>query len=518
MTKPKLSTSSRLRMVFGAGALALAALLAFPATAFAHGDTNPPAAAAGPIAAGFLIFGTLVIAGVFTVLLSGKTATGDRAAEFAEAKGFQGYLQKIRLFSRNARLYVVHIVGMDVIFGTWQVIFNLYLLAVGFDVAFIGLRILVSSAATALISIPAGLISDRIGRKASFILGDGLGAVMSLIAISTAEPAILLITAALGGAFGALHGVAEPAFMAENSERFERVHLFSVSAGTRTAAAIIGSALAGLIPLVILGDVADAAKVGVFRSVAYAGIGGWFASLIPAILLRQTTIPKSSGRGAAGPAAFSGGLFRNLRNPGRIWRLTLPEVLVGFGAGFALPLMNVFFHTGLDSPEIEIGATFAAGEAFLVVGAFLAPAVAARLGKVNAVALTRLASIPFILMIALSADIGSAFGSVLTIAGLAYVARITLMNMASPVRSAFSMEILDPGERGTQVGIQQALVAGLSGLASFYGARMMGSGDFRTPFFLMAAFYFVSTLMFWQFFNGREAGMAESVGTVVDTR
>ena len=193
-----------------------------------------------------------------------------------------------------------------------------------------------------------------------------------------------------------------------------------------------------------------------------------------------------------------------MKHPERIWKLTAPDVLIGFGAGFALPLMNVFFKQGLGSVEVEIGATFAAGQAFLVVGSFLAPLVAVRLGKVRSVVFTQLASVPFILLIAFSPDVGGAVGSVFTVAGLAYIARITLMNMAAPVRSAFGMEILDPAERGTQVGIQLALSSALSGAASYAGARLMDAGDFRTPFFLMAGCYLIANVLFWQFFAGRE--------------
>ncbi|MFQ5857246.1 MAG: MFS transporter [Anaerolineae bacterium] len=482
----------------------LLVLVAFPTTALAHGDGGREASAiAGPAAWGFLGFGALVIGAVSVILFTGRPdrRSAVRAANFGKLTGFGGYIAKMRLFSRNARLFMVHVVGMDVIYGTWHVLFNLYLLAVGFDVAFIGLRILLSSAAAAVASIPAGMISDRIGRKLSFILGDGVGAAMSLIAISTTNPTLLLGTAVVGGIFAALHGVAEPAFMAENSESFERVHLFSVSDGTRTAAAIIGSALAGLVPLVFAG-VDQSARVELYRLVAYIGIGGWFASLIPAIMLRRTATVRATNH------ARGRRVFANVKHPGRIWRLTAPEVLIGFGAGFALPLMNVFFNRGLDSPEVEIGATFAAGQAFLVVGSFLAPLVAVRLGKVNSVVFTRMASIPFILLIAFSPDVGSVIGSVLTVAGLAYVARITLMNMASPVRSAFGMEILDPEERSTQVGIQLALSSAVSGLASYAGAQLMNVGDFRTPFLLMAGFYLAANLLFWIFFAGREKELA----------
>lgn len=472
----------------------------FPSRAFAHsGGTMSTIAPA--LAWGFLGFGAVVIAVVSFVLFGKNQQQITPSADaFAGLTGFQGYIAKMRLFSRNARLFMVHVVGMDVIYGTWSVLFNLYLLAVGFDIAFIGLRILVSSIASAVSSIPAGLISDRIGRKLSFVLGDGMGALMSLIAISSANEGVLLVTAAIGGMFGALHGVAEPAFMAENSEDYERVHLFSVSGGTRTAAMIIGSALAGLVPLLIAAA-DNAARVEVYRAVSYLGIAGWFLSLVPAIMLRQIAESEAAPR--------QKGLFANVKNPETIFQLTLPEVMIALGAGFALPLMNVFFQSGVGSEEIEISAVFSTGMAFLVVASFLAPVVASKLGKIPAIVLTRGLSIPFILLLAFAPGWGSETISVLSLAGLAYIGRITLFNMAGPVRSAFAMEILDEKERGTQVGIEQAIAAGLSGAAAFFGAQLMDTGNFQLPFLLMAVFYAIGVAIFWVYF-----GQANQLGTI----
>lgn len=471
-------------------------LICTTAEAQAHSAEHEAAVLAGSLAWGFLAFGVAVIVTVALILFTGKPNGPATAAHFTSLAGLRGYVGKLRLFSRNARLYMVHVVGMDVIFGTWVVMFNLYLLAVGFDVRFIGLRILLGSLASALFAVPAGLISDRIGRKLSFVLGDGMGALMALIAISTTSPTLLLLTGVIGGAFGALHGVAEPAFMAENSAEYERVHLFSVADGTRTAAAIIGSALAGLVPLLFAG--ADRSNlVDLYRNVAYLGIGGWFASLIPAVLLQQTVKASATAPGLRA-------LLAGVKHPQRIWQLTVPEVLLALGAGFVLPLMNVFFRQNLGSPAVEIGATFAAAEACLVVGAFLVPLLVARLGKVRTVVFTRLAAIPFILLLAFAPDLGAALGSVLTVAGLAHIARNTLAYMAGPARTAFAMEILDPAERSTQVGLQLAASSALSGAASYVGAWLMDLNDYRTPFLLMALCLLVGNLLYWQFFSKRE--------------
>ncbi len=496
-------------LLFGPALLVFISL-AVPGRALAHGGTGETAPMAAPLSWGFLVFGILVIGVMSAILFRGQTGGSQiTAADFEGMTGFQGYIAKMRLFSRNARLFILHVVGMDVIYGTWTVIFNLYLLGIGFDIAFVGLRILLQTGAMAVFSIPAGLISDRVGRKLSFILGDGGGAVMSLIAISTASPTLLLLTGGLSGIFNALHGVAEPAFMAENSQDYERVHLFSVSTGTRIAAAIIGSALAGLVPLLFAGG-DHAAVIGLYRWVAYAGIAGWFASLIPALMLTQVSTDRIPVRRLAD-------LFAGVRHPDRIWKLTSPEVILALGAGFALPLLNVFFRENLGSEEVEIGATFAAGQAFLVVAALLVPIVAAWLGKVRAVVFTRLLAVPFILLIAFSTDVGGSIGAALTLAGVAHIARITFANMGSPVRSAFAMEILAPSERGTQVGLEMAFAAGLSGLASYLGAQLMEAGNFSLPFVLMAVFTLAGTLLFWRFFAGWETerlgvSMPEGVG------
>ncbi|MFQ5944829.1 MAG: MFS transporter [Anaerolineae bacterium] len=420
------------------------------------------------------------------------------------------YLHKVTLFSRNARLYMVHIVGMDTIHGTWEVIFNLYLLAIGFGIEFIGLRLLIAGIAGAVASIPAGLVSDRIGRKASFILGDGVGAVVAMVNITTTNSTILLITPVIGTVFGRLHGVTEPAFMAENTEPPERVHLFSVSASARTAAAMVGSLLAGALPALAL-TLAD--TIAAYRAASFIGIVLWFLSLIPALLLRErprfeadhpSTVPAGS------PLRRLMGLG-NIRHPRRVAQLVLTGALLSAGAGFTIPLFNVFFHEGLHAHELAIGGTFAAGSAALALASLLAPFLAERLGKVPSVFTTRLASVPFILLIAASPELSqNAFEVGLTVAGFAFIARTTLMNMSAPVEEAFAMEILDPRERATQVGIEGAVASILLAAGGFLGARMMAGGDFQTPFLIMAACYLASTLLFFTFFRGLDRPSAET--------
>lgn len=423
-----------------------------------------------------------------------------------EFRGTAGYLRAVRQFSRNARLYLIHIWGMDLIHGIWDVLFNLYLLAIGFSIEFVGLRLLIQGVAGAVSSLPAGVISDRIGRKWSFILGDGGGAAVSLVNIMTTNPAVLLLTPVLGAFSGSPHAVSEPAFMAENSRRSERVHLFSVGGGFATLAVMAGALMVGAFP----GEFAStAAKVALYRWATFIGIGLWFLSLIPAWLLRELSReekaaePEAEALEIARPAVWRlrGVTLGAMVHPATVLKLVLTSALISLGAGFVVPLFNVFFHEGLHAHEHQIGATVGVGNAFLAGGALLVPLVAERLGKIQTVVATRLLSIPFIFLIAFSSDLAANLAPAFTLAGIGYIARIVLMNMAAPVESAFSMEILDPTERGTTVGLQQAAGRLLSSVGSYSGAVLMNGGDFRTPFLFMAATYMLSTALFWAFFR-----------------
>ncbi len=428
----------------------------------------------------------------------------EREEEPEHERGLRGYWANIRRFSRNARLYLVHVVGMDLIHGTWEVLFNLYLLELGFGIEFIGLRLAVMGVAGAVASVPMGWLSDRIGRKAGFILGDGGGALMALLQILSVNPVVLLTAPAISAMFGALHHVTESPFMAENSERRERVHLFSVSDGLRTLSAMAGSLIAGFLPLWLAAEL-SIEKVTAYRYAVFIGISWWFLSLIPALMLRQHVSQEvAEARQEATPeAATRRGLrrlFANVKNPVIIGKFLLVDGLLSLGAGFVLPLMNVFFKEGVHAQEHEIGLTFAGGSLFLALGAFFAPFVAERLGKVASVFWTRLAAVPFILLIGLAPELATP-ATVMSLAGAAYILRTTLFNLANPVVEAFQMELFHPLERATATGLEATLGRILTAVGGFLGAQLMALGDFRAPFFVMAALYLASTLLFWTFFR-----------------
>ena len=166
------------------------------------------------------------------------------------------------------------------------------------------------------------------------------------------------------------------------------------------------------------------------------------------------------------------------------------------------PLMNVVFHEGhVNANEGEIGVMFAVAQLALAVAILGVPFLAARMLKVDAIFITRVLSLPFILAIGLM-PLAIGDGSVLLfIVGASYVGRIAVGGVASPLDSAFNMEVFNAKERATNTGLEIAAGGIMSAIAIVIGSRLIDSGDFTTPFLIMATALLVSTIIYWRVFR-----------------
>jgi MFS family permease len=364
---------------------------------------------------------------------------------------------------------------------------------------------------TALTAMPAGMVSDRIGRKASFILGDGVGAIIAVVMITTRSETVLLVGPALEGFFGNLHHTSEAAFMMENSKPKERVHLFSVAGSFRTTSAMIGALVAGLAPSLFFDSIG---KVDAYRYATFAGLTLWFLSLIPALMLRSLEAeeqPERRDPASTGSSHKRFALFSDIRHPRRILYFVITSALISAGAGAVVPVFNVIFHEGpLHAGEHEIGLLFAGGEFGLAIAMLAVPLIAARMLKVDAIAITRVLALPFILAMGL---IPLALGEgtlLLVLVGASYIGRITIFRMSGPLDDAFNMEVLEARERATSTGMEIAAGGAVAAVSILVSSWFMDAGDYTTPFLIMATAHLVSTVIYWKVFRPLEIEEAKT--------
>jgi MFS family permease len=409
-------------------------------------------------------------------------------------QGSKQYVQRVGMLSRNARLYLLATTLQGLSSGIWGVIFYLYLnlRSIGFQPDFIGNLFTASEVATGLIALPAGLFCELIGPKKALLIGL-IANFASLVQIIFLQSSVLLVASFFAGFIGTIYGVAGAPFMMENSQREERTHLFSFNMTLMVIIGIVGSYLGGVMPDLFnagLGLPTGAefgSPIGYRITLVLSAVLALSAA-IPILLMREKKVQRQKARTLLA--------LRNIKTPRTIIKFMIPTALIGFGAGFIVPLINLFFKIRFLASTEQIGVISALGSITLGVGLIVAPLLSARLGKVKSIAACQFLSLPFIMLITISPS--------LTLGATAYILRATLMNMAGPISTTLQMELVSDTERATTSGfmvmadgLPRAATASVSGV-------MLTESNFFTPFLITTIAYLVAASLYFMFFRRAE--------------
>lgn len=130
--------------------------------------------------------------------------------------------RSLKSFNRNIRLFILSNVLIQIGMGVFSVMYNLYIRELGLPESVNGSVISMTSLATALMLIPAGLLSDKIGRKWLLIIGSTLTAILLVgRSVVIAEQPMLMLAFGMGIVW-ALAQVSGVPFLAENSSPREQ--------------------------------------------------------------------------------------------------------------------------------------------------------------------------------------------------------------------------------------------------------------------------------------------------------
>jgi MFS family permease len=430
--------------------------------------------------------------------LTDATNEGVKPAEAPKASFFYAYVEHIAAFTKNARLYLTGSILLGIVMGIFQLLFNFYVLSLGYNQEVLGTLVSFRSGTSLLSAIPAALLVNRIGKRNAFIIGNLL--IGTAIAIMLFFPGFAIFCAmnAMIGLAQTISVIGMGPFLMENSSEYERTYLFSVASGINMTAMSIGEWVGGYLPG-WFGGVLSVASTSTPAYAATLGVicVGALLSVIPFMFISNRYVP-SSGR-----SIFKLDYFKH--NPRGLSRLILPLLITSIGAGMIMPFMNVFFRSTHGLSDATIGMYFAWGALAMGIGLLIAPAIAERFGKIQVVVISQALSIPFLVLLG--------FVPFLAPAIIAYYFRATLMNMSSPVYSTYVMEKV-PSE-------SRAMVASLTSMSSNFGWTLspmlsgwlqMRSG-FSGPFLITIGTYTIAVLMyyFWHWRDDTRARMASAV-------
>lgn len=403
------------------------------------------------------------------------------------------YVQPLRTFNRDARLFLWATVINGIILSSWQLFFNIYMLENGFTRDFLGIVNSLPSLTALLLGIPIGRLSDRMGRKQAVLLGILCSGFTFLGQLVFEQPILIICMAALTGIFNMFVIVNISPLMMKLSDANNRTLLFSINYGLQTIAGAVGSLFAGQLPAVFgsLLDV-DPTSAAAYRAVLILTLLLGTTALIPLWKLKE---PDGAMLTKPEPDTRQSGPFFGLTR--LTVKLAIPNFLIGVGAAILIPYMNVFFKDRFNISDSLLGLLFSLSFLFISVGTFIGPRLAERLGgKIRAVTFTQLGSVGFMLMIG--------FVPSLWLAGIGFLMRAALMNMSAPLYSAFCMEQTPEHQQGLASSVLN--VAWLMGWA--VGPYISGVVQERygfSPLFLATTIlYLIAVSVMWKMFHNSE--------------
>lgn len=396
------------------------------------------------------------------------------------------YGTRVRAFTPNARLYLLNVIILGAVMGVFRLLFNFYVLSLGFDEALLGNLITTSSFVALIAALPMGYLSDIIGRKVSLVLsGALLSAAILAMSIWQTETAFYSMNI-VSGIAQSLAGVVMSPFLMENSSETERTYLFSFGQGLQMALASVGAWIGGYLPSWIgaAQNVTATSSVAYGNSILIVGFGA-AAGLIPLFLIKSPRIAHGQ-RAIFAPFEYAG------RHPVLLTKLVLPMLLTSIGAGLIMPFMNVFFRNFHHQPDPVIGTLFAWGSLAMGIGLLIAPPLAERTGKIQLVVITQGLSIPFLILLG--------FSPIFWIGAATFYIRLALMNMSSPVYQTFVMERVEPSARATVASlVSMAWNFGWAFSPTISGMLQVRYG-FGPPFIGTIVLYTIAVVMYWAFF------------------
>lgn len=399
------------------------------------------------------------------------------------------YWGHLRLFSRNARLFLVGIFFVGLNYSIFALLLNLYFKEIGFTEDLIGEVLSWGAWGMTIISVPAALIIPKVQVKKILIVSVIFAGIFYLLQASFVERTQLFLASFALGMLSSLARVAAAPFLMRNSTPKERTYLFSLHFGIYLVAAIVGSLGGGYLPNLFSHYVGSGAIA--FRYSLYLSVFLSMLALIPFTMIKpekkedEPFIDKKSwGKKVI---AQRGAL---------LFRLCFPFFILGMGAGLIIPFLNLYFRERFLLPAGTIGIFFALLQFFMLAGILIGPLLSKKLGMIKTIVSTQLSSLPFMLVLAFTYN--------LPLAVVSFLFRGALMNMSQPIFTNFAMEKVKEKEHALANALLMLSWTASWAVSANLGGRLIKTYSFTPPLLITVGLYIISSVLYYFFFCSEE--------------
>ncbi|MFK7804874.1 MAG: MFS transporter [Anaerolineae bacterium] len=419
------------------------------------------------------------------------------------------YFSLIKQFKKDLRLfYLATAMQGFIFFGIYSLLLNLYLLRLGYGPKFIGTVNGVAPLVLAVGSLPAGLLSRRIGSRKGLIIGYfGIAIGFGLLPLSgflLTDPAIqeawIVGSYALAWLFAALLIVNYGPFIMEQTAEDERNHAFAIQSALFPVAGFVGSLAGGLLP----GFFAQIANTTLDFPLPYRNA----LLLAAALYLIPTFIITRTAELNRKETDSNEQIKSRTKAPIRLMVIIAFISLLLVTGDWTIQLyLNVYLDTVLKVPTALIGSLLGAGR-LLGLTAFLSPIVMGRFGhKKTLLWASIVSSLTFLPLILIGHWVA---------AGVSFMALIAVASILNPTYNRFSQSIVEPEWRTTIASVMSMSTGIAIAITAFEGSMLITRFGYQTLFITGALLMLLGGIVFGLVFREKEQPLKGMVTAATD--
>jgi len=385
-------------------------------------------------------------------------------------------ISDINHLRKDAKLMILSDFIAWIAFGLYSIVFQFYLIHVGYDGTMLGMILMITNIATSVSMIPGGLIADNYGRKRTLIIGTLLSIPPIIIILFSTYFPIVAFSSAILGLSSALSWSTFSALFADTLDKKEMDFGFSVNAFFQSFSFAIGSILSWtprILNMKFNYALTDSYKIALGLIAILM-----FLSIIPVLMVKAISRSKEKRR-----------LNLKIKSSRIALKYMIANAIVAFGAGMTIQMFGYYFYKKFGIKEDAYGtlsfiANIACSPTFLI-----APKISKRIGTLMTIIYTQLASIPGLIFITFSPNFA--------IASIIFVYRQAMMNMANPLIGSLLMKFVKEEERATVNSLSNLSWSISNALGIPIGGYMIDNIMVDLPPYITSAFYIVYVMIFY---------------------
>lgn len=400
------------------------------------------------------------------------------------------YQQYYKTISKNVFLYYIILLLAAISGSAFNVLFGIFLKNLGFTEQLVGEILSLMTLGTALGAIPVSAFAGRFSKKTTIVGGLCVMIVCGLTMINVHQIGVMQVAAFLYGAGQASVMILQAPILYENTQESYRVTAFSVAFVLQNLAFVISSFILGHSSALLTKHLGNTGANALLMNIAT------LSQLVAIFFTLQFSGDAMSRKKAdTHMSAVFRTTFADFKAvlKGGALLYVIQVAFIGFGAGLVVPFFSIYLKFMLSIGDGVVGTIMAISQVGTILGGLIVSPLSRRFGSVKTVLVCQLLSIPFLLSISLPQGI--------IIITISFFFRSSLMNMASPIISTLSMEIVSESARTSMSSVVAMTNNLFRAIGIYVGGLMMYGISYNSPYYVTIVCYLIGTFIFYKTFN-----------------